>query len=115
MSVTLDQKTNEAFYHELTYFESDGVTPIDITNIDIYVEIRAQDGTLIKRFSNVGNVASDLVKITPLSGLYSISETMLNVNSWKSGLAKSDIVYVDNREESTVTFYVEIIRGITRV
>ena len=115
MTVTIQQKTNEAFYHELTYYEPDGTTTKDITNIDIYVEIRGDNGGLIKRFSNIANVASDLVKTDAVNGVYSISETMVNVKQWKVGLAKSDIIYNEDREDSTVTFNVDIIRGVTRV
>ena len=115
MTVTIDQKTNESFYHELTYYEPDGTTPKDITNTDIYVEIRDEVGNLIKRFTNINNVPDGLVKLTPLNGLYSISETMANVKNWQACLADADIVYDEDREDATVTFLVNIIRGVTRV
>lgn len=109
----LEQKTNEAFYHELTYYEPDGVTVKDITNIDIYVEIRAQDGTLIARYTNISNVASGLVKITPTSGLYSIETLKATTANWTIGTAKSDILYIETRAEATETFYIVISEGIT--
>ena len=111
--ITLDQKTNEAFYHELTYYEPDGTTPKNITDIDIVIEIRDDNDLLVKRFSNIGNVASDLEKLTPLSGLYSISETQANVDGWKPCLAESDIIYTEDREDATETFNVNIIKGVS--
>ena len=108
--VTLDQKTNEAFYHEFTYYEPDGTTPKDITSITITVEIRDKNNNLIQRFTE----GSGLTKVTPASGIYSLLTAVAVTTNWTVGLAKSDIVYLETREESTVTFYVNIIDGVTR-
>ena len=115
MTVTLEQKTNESFYHELTYYEPDDTTAKNITNIDIYLEIRDDNGALIKRFTNISNVADGITKTDAVNGVYSISETRENVKQWKTGLAKADIIYNEDREDSTETFYINIIRGVTRV
>ena len=108
MSVTLDQKTNEAFYREMQYKDSTG-TAIDITGYTIEMDIRDKNGVIIYAFS----IGTGITVATAASGLFTVQ--LNDISAWQTGLNKADVIFTDSFGVTTETFFVNVIKGITSV
>jgi len=115
MATIIKHKTNEDFFHELQYFEPDDLTPIDITNIDIWVKIEDENGVEIASYENVGNVAAGIIKTEATSGKYTIETAKETAKLWPIGNHYADISYKDVKHVSTDDFILKVSKGRANV
>ena len=108
MSVTLKQKTNEAFYRECIYKDSDG-NVINITGYTIHMDVRDKNGTLVYAFS----IGTGITVTSAVGGAFAIQ--LNDISTWQEGLSRADIVFTDSFGVTTETFYIQVIDGITDV
>lgn len=101
---SVTHKQGDSFEWVVTLTEN--FVAVDITNYSIRAQIRAND-TLIANLT--------VTKTTPLSGVFSVTATAAQTDSWSAGTHQCDIEFTDGSSEvfSTETFDVIVLEDIS--